>query len=125
MYFASTALAGELIRVLSSGTESLTQSGAHMVARAEIYQLMNVYATKMAGVFMISASTIALRTRIIPRWMSFLGYALALLLLLSVATTGSAPMVFPVWVFLISRRILIENFRVQSDVEQHSMSAVR
>jgi hypothetical protein len=117
MYFASAALAGGLLRVLSSGTESPIQSGTYALARAEIYQIMNVYATKMAGVFMISASTIALRTRIVPRLMSFFGYALALVLLLSVGTTGWAPMVFPVWVFLISGCILIENFRGQSDVE--------
>ena len=74
---------------------------------------MNVYAIKMAGVFMISTSTIALRTRVIPRWTVFLGYALALFLLLSVGIIDWTPMVFPPWVFLISVCILIENFRGQ------------
>ena len=74
---------------------------------------MNVYAIKMAGVFMISTSTIALRTRVIPRWTAFLGYALALFLLLSVGIIDWTPMVFPLWVFLISVCILIENFRGQ------------
>jgi Mn2+/Fe2+ NRAMP family transporter len=67
----------------------------------------------MAGVFMISTSTIALRTRFMPRWTVFLGYALALFLLLSVGIIGWTPMVFPLWVFLISMCILIENFRGQ------------
>jgi hypothetical protein len=35
---------------------------------------MNVYGIKMAGVFMFSTSTILLRTRIVPRWIAFLGY---------------------------------------------------
>ena len=72
---------------------------------------MHVYAIRMAGVFMMSTSTISLRTRILPRWMVFLGYALALILLLSVGTIEWILMVFPLWVLLISTYILIENLR--------------
>jgi len=65
----------------------------------------------MAGVFMMSTCTISLRTRILPRWMSFLGYALALILLLSVGRIEWILMVFPLWVLLISTHILVENLR--------------
>jgi hypothetical protein len=81
--------------------------------------MLNIYGIKMAGVFMISFSTISLRTRIIPRWTAILGWALALLLLLSIGTIAWAPMVFPLWVFLISIRILIEKFRGQSSADQN------
>lgn len=111
MYFASAALAGGLLGVLSGQTENLVQSGTYALSRAEINQMLNVYGIKMAGVFMISFSTISLRTRIIPRWLAILGWALALLLLLSIGTLAWAPMVFPLWVFLISVRILIEKFQ--------------
>jgi hypothetical protein len=113
MFFASGALAGGLLGVLRSGTENLVQSGTYAVCRAAINQMLNTYGVKMAGVFMISFSTISLRTRIMPRWVAFLGWALALLLLLSIGTLAWAPLVFPLWVFLISIRILIEKFRVQ------------
>jgi hypothetical protein len=43
--------------------------------------------------------------------MAFLGFVLALLLLLTVGTIEWTPMVFPVWVLLISVYILIEKFR--------------
>ena len=43
--------------------------------------------------------------------MSFLGYALALILLLSVGRIEWILMVFPLWVLLISVYILIENLR--------------
>ena len=76
--------------------------------------MLNIYGIKMAGVFMISFSTIALRTRILPRSLAFLGWALALLLLLSIGTIAWAPMVFPLWVFLLSIRILIDKFRSQA-----------
>jgi hypothetical protein len=70
---------------------------------------MNVYGIKMAGVFMFSTSTILLRTVIVPRWIAFLGYALGAALLLSVGIVRWVPLVFPIWVFLISIAILLEN----------------
>lgn len=74
---------------------------------------MPIYAMKMAAVFMMTTSTISLRTRIVPRWMAFLGFVLALILLLSVGTIEWIPLVFPLWVLLISVYILIENLRGQ------------
>ena len=72
---------------------------------------MTVYTMKMAGVFMISTCTLSLRTRIIPRWMAFLGIALALILLLTINLISWAPTIFPLWVLLISVHILLANFR--------------
>lgn len=111
MMFVSAALAGGLIRVLGGGTENLIRSGAYALSRAQIYQATQVYGIKMAGVFMISTCTISLRTRIVPRWMAVLGYALALLLLLSIGTIEWIPLVFPAWIFLVSVHILIQNLR--------------
>jgi hypothetical protein len=65
----------------------------------------------MAGVFMISANTVSLRTRIVPRWVTYLGYAFALLLLLAVGTIEWTPLVFPLWVLLMSVCILVEKYR--------------
>jgi hypothetical protein len=58
-------------------------------------------------VFMISTCTLSLRTGIIPRWMAYLGLVLALLLLLGVGTFYWVPLVFPLWVLLISVHILL------------------
>jgi len=116
MTFTSAALAGGLIRVLSSSPEILQQTGAYSLSRAQIYQTMNVYGIKMAGVFMFSTSTILLRTGIVRRWIPLLGYVLGVLLLLSIGIIVWVPLVFPVWVFLVSTVILLENrTRVASD----------
>ena len=114
MMFNVGALAGGLIDTLGSNSGSLIQSGTYSLSRAEIYQTMHTYAMKMAGVFMISTSTISLRTRIFPRWMAMLGYVLALVLLLSLGRTEWFLLVFPLWVFLISVYILIDNFQGRS-----------
>ena len=58
---------------------------------------------------MISTSTLSIRTGIFPRWMAFLGYALALLLLLSIGYLSWALLVLPLWVLLISCYILYAN----------------
>lgn len=113
MVFSAAAMAGGLIAVLGSESENLVRSGAYTLARAEIQQVMHIYATKMAGVFMISTSTIFVQTRIVAGWMAFLGYVAALILLLSVGTLAWVPLIFPVWVFLISMYILKENLRAQ------------
>src|SRR5580765_1341983 len=99
MTFVSGAIAGGLIRILESTPEIVTQAGTYALTRAEIYVAMNVYGVKMAGVFMFSTSTILLRTGIVRRWIAFLGFVLAITLLLSIGTIQWIPFVFPAWVF--------------------------
>ena len=78
-------------------------------ARALAYNLMNIYAVKIAGVFMISTSTVAMYTGMAPRWIAVLGYALALILLFGSYYLTWSFAVMPLWVLLVS--ILIDNFR--------------
>ena len=79
------------------------------------YVILNTYAIKMAGLFMISTGTLFLRTRVTPRWMAVLGYALALVLLASISRVSWIIVVFPLWILLISIYILIENYRTGPD----------
>jgi hypothetical protein len=89
----------------------LLDSATYTFARDVVYEIMNLYAVKMAAVFMISSSTLAVRTGFIARWLAFLGYALALFLLLSGRYVAWIIMVFPFWVLLVSTYILIDNLR--------------
>jgi hypothetical protein len=113
MLFASSAVAGGIISIYGSAPATLMSSGIYTFGRALTYEIMNVYAMKMAGVFMISTCTLALRTGIVPRWMAILGYILALFLLLSMGFFYWAPLIFPLFVLMISVRILWENLVVQ------------
>ena len=108
MLFVASAVAGGILTALGKGVKELLASGAYALGREHI-QAMHVYATKMAGVFMISTSTITLQTRIAPRWMAFLGYALAAILLLSFESIIWVSLAFPLWVLLFSVCILIEH----------------
>jgi len=73
--------------------------------------MMSIYVIKMACVFMITTSTIALYTAIAPRWLAILGYVLAALLLFSSSSFSWSFAVFPAWVFLLSVSILADNLR--------------
>ena len=108
MVFTSAALAGGAIRILGD-TPEILEIGSYALVRAQIDQTMNVFGIKMAGVFMISTSTILLRTGIVPRWIAFLGYALATMILLTIGIVLWIPLVFPGWVFLVSAAILFES----------------
>jgi hypothetical protein len=89
----------------------LINSATFHFARAAAYNMMNVYAIKMAGVFMITTSTLAIYTGFAPRWLAILGYAFALLLLFGSYYLSWSFIVFPLWVLVMSIHILIVQVR--------------
>jgi hypothetical protein len=109
MLFASAGVGGGIMMVYATSPNKLMESGTYTFGRTVVSQIINVYAVKMAGVFMISTCTLSIRTRIFPRWMAFLGYALALLLLLSIGYFRWTLLVVPLWVLLVSCYILFAN----------------
>jgi hypothetical protein len=111
MLFSTAAVAGSIISVYGTSPNALISSGIYTFGRTLTYEIMTVYTMKMAGVFMLSTCTLSLRTGIFPRWMAFLGIALALILLLTITLIPWAPVLFPLWVLLISMHILLANLR--------------
>ena len=89
----------------------LMQSGIYTFGRAVTYQIMHIYALKMAAVFMMTTCTLSIRTGIFPRWMAFLGYAMALALLLRFGYTHWVPLIFPLWVLFVSLHLLLANLK--------------
>jgi hypothetical protein len=69
--------------------------------------LISVYAMRMAAVFTISVSTVGLRTSAMPRWVSYLGYLVALILLVAAGEHRWFQLLFPAWVLLVSVVILV------------------
>ena len=112
------ALAGGLLTVYALDPDILLQYGVYIFGRATIFRLNNVYATRMAGMHMIVLGTIWIRTQVMPRWLAFVTYAVALVLLISISFTLWLSLVFPAWVFLISAYILILNYRFQNIDEE-------
>ena len=74
--------------------------------RSSTHALISVYAMRMAAVFTLSVSTLGIRTSAIPRWVSFVGYAVALVLLFAAGEHKWSQLLFPTWVLLVSLVIL-------------------
>jgi hypothetical protein len=70
--------------------------------RSSTETLVSVYAMRMAAVFTISVSSVGLRTSAVPRWVFYLGYLVALVLLVASGERGWTPLLFPAWVLLLS-----------------------
>ena len=116
MLFLASALVDGVLMAFAAKPEEMIGSATFQFARAAVYATINVYMVKMASVFMITTSTIAIYTGIAPRWLAIFGYALALLLLLGSYYISWSFVVFPMWVALISISILIDNLRRQAAV---------
>jgi hypothetical protein len=111
MVFVAAAIAGAIVAGYAIAADELATSGVWIFGRALMYTIMNVYAIRMAAVFMISLDTIWLQTRVVPRALVFITYALALLLLVAISFSLWVILIFPAWVFVISVYILRDSWR--------------
>jgi hypothetical protein len=107
--FIGTALSAGLLSSFAIDSDVLVQSSVLIYGRTVIYQIFNIYAIRMAGVFMISLATIWLRTGVMHRSWAFLTYLLALVLLLSIDYSFWVTLILPGWVLVVSMYILIRN----------------
>ena len=95
MVFVSTAIAGGILATARFIEDATLQSQALYFGRAVMFQISNIYALRMAGVFMISLGTIWWRTGLMPRWLALITYLLAVTLLLSSAAACGSRWSFP------------------------------
>jgi hypothetical protein len=104
MVFMGAVNSTGLLAILA---ESDPSADLFIFGRSTAQTLISVYAMRMAAVFTISVSTLALRTSGLPRWVSYLGYLVALTLLLAAGEHRWFQLLFPSWVLLVSIVILV------------------
>jgi len=120
MLFGASAIVGAILITFSAEPKDLVNSATFHFVRAAAYTMLNTYMIKMAAVFMMTASTLAIYIRFAPRWLALLGYFFSLLLLFSSHYIRWSFLLFPLWVFLISIHILRDNVLRQSDTPSSS-----
>lgn len=113
MIFIASSIAGALLTIYAFDPGILINSGVYTFARILAFNIHSIYAVRMSGMFMIVSGIIWIRTRTMPRWLSFITFILALVLLISIGFTIWITLIFPAWVFLVSVYILILNYRYQ------------
>jgi hypothetical protein len=124
MVFCSAALAGGVLASYAAGADKALGSGVLTFGRSVMYTITNVYAIRMAGVFMISLGTTWLRTRVMPRPFVFLTYILALFLLVGINLSLWLVLVFPAWVFTVSVFILVVSLRGKAAKGEAALGSV-
>ena len=109
MLFAAGAVVGGILSVFALNGESFVDSTTFHFARSVAYSIINIYAAKVAGAFIISASTLLIYTKLAPRWIALIGYASAAALLFGGYHLGWVFVLFPLWILILSVYILLEN----------------
>jgi hypothetical protein len=100
---------GEISAILTSYAafpDTWIGSGAYVFGRTLMNDLGGVVTLRMAGVFMFSSGTIWLRTVVMPRWLVWLTYVMALGLVVGAGSNRTLRLGFPIWVFVTSLFIL-------------------
>ena len=111
MIFAAAAIAAGLISSYPFAAQNMFDSGLYTYNRFLIWQLLNIYSIRMSSVFMISLGTVWIRTAVMPRWLAFITYGSALVLLFSISYSNWVTLLFPAWVLVISIYILVQSLR--------------
>jgi hypothetical protein len=111
MLFVAAALAGGVIA--EAGTAHAGSSGQGILAlgRNVTSILVNIYAIRMAAVFILTTVTIGRRTGILSRWLTFSGLAVAVVLLIGTNISVWVELLFPAWILALSLDILIAGAR--------------
>jgi hypothetical protein len=122
MLFAGAAFAAGL-GSLATATPSVSNPGTLVIGRDITVLLLRVYGMRMAAVFTMSAATITLRTKVIPRWIGFTGIAVAIVLLVSIGLTPWVALLFPAWIFVLSVDILRTGLRRPPDAARAAADA--
>ena len=115
MTFISAAITGGLLTVYAVDPDLLFNGAVLTFGRAIIYKFNNVYAIRMAGMFMMVLGTIWVRTGLMPRLLAIFTYLTALSLIVGVVFWPWSTLFFPAWVFLISVYILVLNYRYKQE----------
>lgn len=123
MLFAAAACAVAIaVQVDLLGLAPVSNAQILWFAQALTYAFMYIYAARAAGVFMITTSTIVLRDESMPKWVAFVGYAIAVLLMTSIKYFQYIIMLFPAWVAFVSV-VLIVRRGAEDDTDRRAAAA--
>ena len=114
--FASAAVAGALLQITATVNVQQTDDEIYYFAWHLSHTFLNVFAIKMAGAFIFSTCTIALRTALFPRWVAYSGFLCGVVLLVVISNWLWIALLFPLWILLVSAQILVADRRVAEKV---------
>jgi hypothetical protein len=112
MLFVAAAVAAGVLADPAIETGQSLSPDVWGLGRRITFTVLNVYAMRMGAVFILSTTTIGMRTGVIPRWLVVAGYVAALILLVGTSISTWVNLVLPVWAFILSVDILLKSAKV-------------
>jgi hypothetical protein len=109
LLFAGAGMIGSVL-LLTGGADPISSDSIRL-AQTMSATLLGTFGARMAAVFVLSVTTLGLRTRLVPRWLVLTGYVVALGLLLSPPISGWSQLLFPGWVLVLSIQLLVASPR--------------
>lgn len=106
MMFAGAAAVGAVALLSVFSVDPLPQVGVARALASAGYGLVFVYGVRVAGMYMITTTTLASKAGLLPRWLALLGYLAAAFLLVSTTFHPAILLIFPTWVVLVSVLVL-------------------
>lgn len=120
MIFASMSVGMALAHSSSRVSDPSARTEVVAFGTMLLIALSKTYAIRMGAVFMISLATIWLKTGLMPHWLVWLTYTMAVLLLLTADISIGLAMVFPAWVLMVSVLLLTRAGVISRRVSAHS-----
>lgn len=111
MMFVYAAVMGAIFGSLALAEVYALDNGVFVFGFALVNEVLENYALRMAGVYMLSIGTLLSKTGRAPRWLVALTFIVAVGFILFAGMTRVALYIFPGWVFVVSIYILIVNYR--------------
>ena len=107
LMFAGSSAAGTASLLVQLTTAELPPVSVIRTLLVLGYGLVFIYGVRMAGMFMITTTTLGRSAGLVPKWLAVLGYVVAGLLLVSATFHAALVLIFPGWVVLFSIAVLL------------------
>ena len=108
MLFLLGAISGGLLTLTDNGASPPTEVWQY--GRSVAYDLLVVYAMKMAGIFAITGSVVAWRLRLFPTWLALAGFLVGLLCMFATGAVPWIELAFPIWILAVNIDGLVRSF---------------
>jgi hypothetical protein len=74
--------------------------------------VLALHAPRLAAVFVLATSRLGERTGALPRWLTLVGYLVAVAMIVNYTISDPIPFFFPVWVAVVSLALLVRSRRI-------------
>jgi len=125
LLFVASAVVGSVAMSYRYLGQELPIVGEVAASRSLAYTLLFGFSTRAAAVFLISMSTLGLRTGAFPRWLALAGVIAGVVLLLVVAFFDWILLLLPAWIAVASLMILRREWRRDDPGRQAGPQSVK